>query len=211
MPLSFPPDPMPIRGKGPQILDAAREVFYEHGFSLATTDMIRRRAGVSRSTLYSYYPDKKALFFAVMEAECHAVAASIRQSLDVSQTARERLIELGRRYLRHTSTRRTVHLYRVIISEAERFPGLGRMFFELGPQRAIELMSAQIKICVAEGYLSPAGTALETIARHFIDMLRGDAQIRILTAETGALNQEQMDRIAEEAVVALVRAYGPRD
>jgi AcrR family transcriptional regulator len=40
-------------------------VFLANGFSAATTDMIQQAAGVSKSTVYSHYPNKEALFAAV--------------------------------------------------------------------------------------------------------------------------------------------------
>ena len=46
------------QGKVRQIVDAAREVFLEYGFSAASMDEIVRRAGVSKRTLYSYYAGK---------------------------------------------------------------------------------------------------------------------------------------------------------
>lgn len=44
-----------------QIVDAAREVFLEHGFS-ATTAEIARRAGVSEGTLFKRFATKEELF-----------------------------------------------------------------------------------------------------------------------------------------------------
>ena len=47
------------------LLDAARSVFTEHGYS-ATTAQIARRAGVSEGTLFKRYPTKEALFMAAV-------------------------------------------------------------------------------------------------------------------------------------------------
>jgi len=45
-----------------QILDAALEVFAECGLSGARLEDIGRRAGVSKATIYVYFPNKEALF-----------------------------------------------------------------------------------------------------------------------------------------------------
>lgn len=45
-----------------QILSGARRVFLREGFAAASTDVIAREAGVSKRTLYSYYPSKEELF-----------------------------------------------------------------------------------------------------------------------------------------------------
>ncbi|WP_372674886.1 TetR/AcrR family transcriptional regulator, partial [Aquicoccus sp.] len=41
-----------------QVLEGARKVFMADGFERASVDDIARAAGVSKATLYSYFPDK---------------------------------------------------------------------------------------------------------------------------------------------------------
>src|SRR5580765_6630918 len=45
-----------------QILAAALEVFGERGLAAARLDDIARRAGVSKGTIYLYFPNKEELF-----------------------------------------------------------------------------------------------------------------------------------------------------
>ena len=40
---------------------AAQKIFFSHGFFAATTDMIQKEAGVSKSTLYQYYKSKEGM------------------------------------------------------------------------------------------------------------------------------------------------------
>src|SRR4051812_22515814 len=51
-----------------QILEAAFEVFAEHGLAAARLDDIAKRAGVSKGTIYSYFPNKEALFREVIRS-----------------------------------------------------------------------------------------------------------------------------------------------
>ena len=53
-----------------QVLEGARKVFMEHGYEGASVDEIARAAGTSKATLYSYFPDKRQLFAAVMQSQC---------------------------------------------------------------------------------------------------------------------------------------------
>ena len=46
-------------------LQAAREVFLEHGYEAASVNEVVRRAGGSLATLYSQYGSKEGLFLAV--------------------------------------------------------------------------------------------------------------------------------------------------
>lgn len=208
MPQSLSKSSVETSNKARVILGAARSVFFDHGFFLATTDMIQRLAGVSKSTMYYYFPNKEALFIAVIEVECDAIANAIEQSMDHSSEPSERLAELGRRYLRLAASRQTTSLYRAIISEARRFPELALYFYTCGPKRAMDLMTAQIEHCLTDGVMNAKGSSAAIIARHFIEMLRGDAQMRILTGKTDELRPEEIERIVKEAVSVLVDAYG---
>lgn len=65
------------------ILDAARNVFVEHGFDGARMSEIARRAGIGEGTVYSYYESKAELMLAVLQRfwdgltlEAEAVMAS---------------------------------------------------------------------------------------------------------------------------------------
>jgi AcrR family transcriptional regulator len=48
------------------ILDAALKVFAATGYSGATMDAVAAEAGVTKPTLYSYFPSKESLFQAMM-------------------------------------------------------------------------------------------------------------------------------------------------
>src|SRR5512134_1155074 len=48
--------------KRQQVLDGARRVFLEQGFDGASINDIVKAAGVSKGTLYAYFPSKEKLF-----------------------------------------------------------------------------------------------------------------------------------------------------
>jgi AcrR family transcriptional regulator len=58
------------------LLDAARELFARDGYDATSIEAVLRRSGVSRGSLYHHFPDKKALFEAVL----HRVQAEVIKS-----------------------------------------------------------------------------------------------------------------------------------
>ena len=69
--LDAPPRPPRQRRKHarPQeLLDAALELFVQNGYAATHSDEVARRAGVSKGTLYLYFPSKEELFKAVVRA-----------------------------------------------------------------------------------------------------------------------------------------------
>ena len=60
------------------LLDAALELFAEHGYANTSTEEVVRRAAVTRGALYYHFRDKAALFTAVYEKQ--SVASSSRRA-----------------------------------------------------------------------------------------------------------------------------------
>ena len=57
---------VPVEAADDQILGAARELFSERGFAGTSMEAIREKAGVSKPTVYNYYPAKEELFVDVL-------------------------------------------------------------------------------------------------------------------------------------------------
>lgn len=52
--------------KRDKLLDAARELFLRQGLRATSMEAIARAAGVAKPTLYAYFPDKDAVFLAIV-------------------------------------------------------------------------------------------------------------------------------------------------
>ncbi len=50
-----------------EILETATELFAEHGFSDAITQVLADRLGVGKGTIYRHFPSKRALFLAAAD------------------------------------------------------------------------------------------------------------------------------------------------
>ena len=53
-------------GKREAILAAARTLFLKHGLRGTSMEAIAREAGIAKPTLYAYFPDKAAIFSALL-------------------------------------------------------------------------------------------------------------------------------------------------
>jgi AcrR family transcriptional regulator len=75
------------------ILDAAREVFSDLGYGAATVRDIVRRTDLATGTFYNYFPDKEAVFRALLEESAREarvrVRAARRSAGDVDGFVRE--------------------------------------------------------------------------------------------------------------------------
>jgi AcrR family transcriptional regulator len=64
------------------VLEAAIQVFNQHGYDNASTTQITERAGVSVGSLYQYFPDKESILFALAEQHLHEGQAAIEHTLN---------------------------------------------------------------------------------------------------------------------------------
>ncbi len=64
-----------------RILDAARRVFEEHGYSHGTTNRIAEAAGLSVGSLYQYFPNKDAILVELVDAHIEAGTAAVLGAL----------------------------------------------------------------------------------------------------------------------------------
>lgn len=80
-----------------RVLTAAREEFAEHGFRAAKIDSIAERAELTRGAVYSNFPGKRALYFAVLARD--AERGPERPPPPPGRTAREALGVLARTWL----------------------------------------------------------------------------------------------------------------
>lgn len=138
-----------------QIIDAAFEVFSDQGLSGARLDVIARRAGVSKGTIYLYFPSKEELFRAVIESKVISVIEAAEQ--DAERRATETLpaaVDLRRhmeRQWEHLRAPTYLAMYRLVHSELHHFPDLMRFYGNEVVERSLRLTAGIISRGIARG------------------------------------------------------------
>jgi TetR/AcrR family transcriptional regulator, mexJK operon transcriptional repressor len=193
--------------KARAVLAGARAVFLANGFSAATTDMIQQAAGVSKSTVYSHYPNKEALFVAVIEAECELYVKTVRQHKFSERCLADTLNAIAQAYLEIVLSRDGMALYRAIVSEAARFPELGRRFYLAGPGAMNNAVAETLEAAEARGEVDLGSVGRDSAASLLVNMVRGEAQMQCLTHPESPASAAQRDRWAKDAVTTFVRAF----
>ena len=124
-------------------MEGARRVFLREGFAAASTDVIAREAGVSKRTLYAYYPSKEELFGDVLrrltiENPQTRVLESVRRINPRShEELREALLGLAKKLVPTMMDPEYLALLRTIIADSHRFPQLGEIFRSTVPEQGI--------------------------------------------------------------------------
>jgi len=116
-----------------QVLEGARAVFMRDGFEGASVDDIARQAGVSKATLYSYFPDKRLLFTEICNSECRHHADEAEAAIDFSAPVAAQLTFAAERIAGFLMSDFGRNMYRLVIAEGARFPDLAQAFYRNGP------------------------------------------------------------------------------
>ncbi|AZI44653.1 TetR/AcrR family transcriptional regulator (plasmid) [Deinococcus psychrotolerans] len=111
--------------KRQQIMAAARQLFLSQGYGRTSTESIRQVAGVSKQTLYVYFPAKVELLSAVVMAELWAFDAPQAPAAPVSLSElRARLLGLTHTFTAQVMQPDALALLRLLIGEAVHLPEL---------------------------------------------------------------------------------------
>lgn len=137
-----------------QIIAGATEVFLASGFEGASVDDIARTAGVSKATLYRYFPDKSALFAAVLSQECAEHARHLPEITRGDRPLDALLFDLAKGYIAFVVKPYAQRIYRIAVAESERFPHIGQSFYASGHDRNRRRLAPILAAAAARGELT---------------------------------------------------------
>ncbi len=183
------------------VLTAARKLFLTLGYSNTTTDMVQKESGVSKATLYNCYGTKESLFAAVIEQECQVFREVFTEILPETRSLEKGLYSMGRAYLDVLVNPDTLDFYRVMVSEAARFPELASNFLEIGPRTTHSLFTGFIHSHCA----TLSNEQADRFGAMFMSLLRGEMHTRCLLRIDYRPSEKELNDHATYAVEMVMR------
>jgi AcrR family transcriptional regulator len=190
-----PPRPEQVAHNRRRLLDAARDVFRELGYSGASLDAIAERAGFSKGAVYSHFQGKADLFLSLLEDQIAHRASDQRtlvRALEGAADVRRGFVEIFERSREDPAWRLALLEFRVVAARdpelnaryaaAHRFTiagiveALEQLHQRLGtrPRRPLEQLAVASLALDAGGFLedvADAGTLpSERLAALFMEM-----------------------------------------
>ncbi len=139
-----------------EIVAAAMDVFAERGFAAARLEEVAARAGVSKGTLYLYFPSKDELFKAVIRA---AILPNLEQAEAMAAAAAGPCFPVLERLLRMVAhlvaTTRAATIPRLVIAEAGNFPDLAAFYHREVIRRAFGVLASLLQRGIVSGEFRP--------------------------------------------------------
>ena len=177
---------------GGKVLSSATSVFRKAGYADASMDEIAAEAGISKATLYRYYPSKQSLFAAVLG---ELLVAQFDPPVSLGANPAATLRALGKRILGTLNDPAYQDLLRVTLAERSRFPELTAALWDRVIGRGARLMTALFAREVSSGAMRSLDPGVA--AQEFIGMLLAASLTRTFASR---LSQKDPARIVRQAV-----------
>jgi len=139
-----------------ELLDAALELFVEKGFAATRAEEVAQRAGVSKGTLYLYYPSKEELFKAVVR---HNLGSLIAEGLEAVAQAQgsssELLAHLMDTWWHRIGDTPAAGIHKIVLAEVRNFPELAQFYADEVIAPADRLFSSAVQRGIERGEFRP--------------------------------------------------------
>lgn len=188
-----------------QVLDGARSVFLADGYEGASVGTIARAANVSKATLYSYFPDKRMMFIEVVRRECHRQADAAMDTFDLTAPPREVLTQAARHMVGFLLSGFGQRVFRICVAESDRFPELGRAFYDSGPALVRDTLSRYFASAAERGELAIPDMPLA--AEQFAELCKARLFPRMVFGVQTEFSEAEVTRVIEGAVDTFLARY----
>lgn len=192
--------------KRQQIIHGAELVFTECGYEGASMSRIAAEAGVSKGTLYNYFDSKSTLFAVFVEQKASATLANIFQQVREEDEPAAALHAIALRMVDMLMSPGSLVLYRIVVSEAAKFPHLATVFWQAGPCRATSYMTQWIERQVAAGRLDVPDPAFA--ADQFLALCQTRIAIQRRLQIVQMTSDEDIELVVQGAVRLFLKGYG---
>jgi len=149
------PSPCPFRrrrkeARPAELLEAALGLFVEKGFAATRSEEVARAAGVSKGTLYLYFPSKEELLKAVIQQYLADEISGVREAISdegpTGQMMEQVLLDWWLRIYQGPAS----GVFKLVLTEVRNFPDIAQFYQERvvlpGSQLVLDLIERGIRL-----------------------------------------------------------------
>lgn len=187
------------RAKRDQIASAARRLFLSGGFASTSMDAVTAEAGVSKQTLYTYFPAKTDLMAHVLLTSIGRLsfAAPAPGSIRSLEDLRRALVDFSVAITSTLLRPEAISLVRLVLGEVYRVPELRRTFRQVLPGQILSRTSALLEQAASAGLISAPD--LDLASRMFVGPLMTYVALDgfLSTDPAGPPEQAQLEKLVD--------------
>jgi AcrR family transcriptional regulator len=139
-----------------ELLQAALALFVEKGFAATRAEEVAQRAGVSKGTLYLYYPSKEELFKAVVRQNLSSlIAEGLEMAGQFEGSSSELLACLLHTWWERVGNTPAAGIHKIMLAEVRNFPELAQFYTDEVVVPADQLFSGCVQRGIDRGEFRP--------------------------------------------------------
>lgn len=183
-----------------ELVDTARELFLERGYSQTSVAEIVDSAGVTKGALYHHFRDKEEIFRAVLEEMYGDLLSSLEAAARAQKGRRERVEAMARRYLERCADPGFAGL---ALSEAPAVLGW-KEWCRLTARHGTRAFARELRAATREGMLR-AGASPDDLAQVILGTLDTAARVASDGSSSAAEAGEKAWRTVEKLLEGVWR------
>jgi TetR/AcrR family transcriptional regulator, mexJK operon transcriptional repressor len=189
------------------IIASARTLFFARGLEAVRVEEIAAAAGVSKMTVYANFPDKAALFEAVMGLQGAQMEEAFGQIQIGAGLIDQVLAQVGNALLTFLLSPEIMRFDEILSAEMGRHPGLGQRFYAAGPNRIWTMLAAMIEGAAQRGEVQASDP--HRAAEDLIALWLGMVPLRHRFTELEPMSKAKIEDRVTHGVASFMRIYGP--
>ncbi|WP_410656982.1 TetR/AcrR family transcriptional regulator [Amycolatopsis sp. lyj-112] len=196
--------------KRAEIVAAARKVFTTHGYLGTSMDAVAAAAGASKRTVYQYFADKEELFAAVVLETVdrgfeffrpHILALAETDDLENALRQHARITVSG------IMNPEVLQMRRLVMAEADRFPEVGRQYYERSWVRTTGLLAETLTRLTERGLLKVDDPARAAYLFAWL-VVSIPLQRTAFMGNAAVGTKAELNEVADEGARVFLAAYG---
>jgi len=184
-----------------EVLDAALELFIDNGFAATRVEDIARKAGISKGSVYLYFPSKQALIEGLVQRAITPLAANaIMMATSFEGDPRTLITLVLNMIAARFADGQVLAIPKLIMREAVSFPEIALMYRDQVLKNAMPVFEGMIEKGVNEGYFRKVDPELT------IRSIMGPIITHLLLSEIFAIEPRDglaLDRLIENHLTIL--------
>lgn len=189
-----------------RVLEASKKQFSERGYEGTSIDAIAEASGVSKVTIYSYFPTKAVLFQAAITHRVETVFGAQEPARLDPRKPRAALTQIGRGFLTLMRSADVINQHRSLYGALGQDTAAAESFFAAGPQLLVDSVAQYLRAAHRAGSLCV--TDPDMVANQYLSLFLGLGQVRSLLGLAPPPKRED-DRLLKANVEMMLRAFAP--
>jgi AcrR family transcriptional regulator len=188
-----------------KILDAARELFVDHGVEAVSMRKIADKIGYSATTLYNYFEDKEALLYALCDADFGTLQDLFKNIGKIADPI-ERLRKLGQTYINFALRYPSHYRFMFMTPRVHHDHDAGREIERGNPdQDSYAFVRATVVEALASGAFRDEYRDADLLSQVFWSAAHGVASLHLIMGKGEWIQWRPAEEVAQTAIDAMIR------